>query len=108
MSDKFISDIVYTIVDEAPELASASLLPIIQSFAAAVGISVGTKDISLAGRIISSFPETLTNEQKKDDDLAVLGELVQTPYVNLIKLPNISASIPQLTAAIEELQEQGY
>ncbi len=108
MSDKFISDIVYTIVDEAPELASASLLPIIQSFAAAVGISVGTKDISLAGRIISSFPETLTNEQKKDDDLAVLGELVKTPYANLIKLPNISASIPQLTAAIEELQEQGY
>lgn len=101
-------DILYTIVDEAPELASASLLPIIRTFAAAAGVSVGTKDISLAGRIISAFPEYLEAAQTQSDDLAVLGELVKQPEANVIKLPNISASVPQLTAAIKELQEQGY
>jgi isocitrate dehydrogenase len=99
---------LYTIVDEAPELASASLLPIIRSFAAAAGVSVGTKDISLAGRIIATFPESLTEEQRQSDDLSALGELVKTPEANVIKLPNISASVPQLVAAIKELQSQGY
>ena len=101
-------DIIYTKVDEAPELASASLLPIIQSFAAAANISVGSKDISLAGRIIAKFPESLTDAQKIDDHLAELGETVKTPGANVIKLPNISASVPQLVAAISELQEQGF
>lgn len=108
MTDTANSDILYTIVDEAPELASASLLPIIRSFASAAGVTVGTKDISLAGRIISAFPEFLTEEQRQTDDLAALGELVKTPSANVIKLPNISASVPQLSAAIAELQEQGY
>ncbi|WP_420859168.1 NADP-dependent isocitrate dehydrogenase [Marivivens marinus] len=101
-------DIIYTKVDEAPELASASLLPIIQSFASAAGVSVGTKDISLAGRILATFPDYLTEEQRISDDLAELGELVKTPEANVIKLPNISASVPQLVAAIKELQAQGY
>ncbi len=101
-------DILYTIVDEAPELASASLLPIIQSFAAAAGVTVGTKDISLAGRIISAFPEFLTDAQRQSNDLVELGDLVNTPEANIIKLPNISASIPQLIDAIAELQSQGY
>ncbi|WP_172982777.1 NADP-dependent isocitrate dehydrogenase [Roseovarius bejariae] len=101
-------DIIYTKVDEAPELASASLLPIIESFAKAAGVSVGTKDISLAGRIIATFPEVLTEEQRQSDDLAELGKLVKTPEANVIKLPNISASVPQLVEAIEELQSQGY
>jgi isocitrate dehydrogenase len=101
-------DIIYTKVDEAPELASASLLPIIQSFAAAANISVGSKDISLAGRIVAKFPESLTDAQKIDDHLAELGETVKTPSANVIKLPNISASVPQLVAAISELQEQGF
>ncbi|WP_306153204.1 NADP-dependent isocitrate dehydrogenase [Roseovarius sp. MMSF_3281] len=101
-------DIIYTKVDEAPELASASLLPIIESFAKAAGVSVGTKDISLAGRIIATFPEVLTEEQRQSDDLAELGKLVKTPDANVIKLPNISASVPQLVEAIEELQGQGY
>ncbi|WP_299407458.1 NADP-dependent isocitrate dehydrogenase [uncultured Roseobacter sp.] len=101
-------DIIYTKVDEAPELASASLLPIIQRFASAAGISVGTRDISLAGRIISAFPENLTEGQRQTDDLAVLGQLVKTPGANVIKLPNISASVPQLVAAVTELQSQGY
>ncbi len=108
MTDTANPDILYTIVDEAPELASASLLPIIRSFASAAGVTVGTKDISLAGRIISAFPEFLTEEQRQTDDLAALGELVKTPSANVIKLPNISASVPQLSAAIAELQEQGY
>ncbi len=108
MTDTATPDILYTIVDEAPELASASLLPIIRSFASAAGVSIGTKDISLAGRIISAFPEFLSDEQRQTDDLAALGELVKTPSANVIKLPNISASVPQLTAAIAELQEQGY
>ena len=101
-------DIIYTKVDEAPELASGSLLPIIRAFTSAAGISLGTKDISLAGRVLSQFPEHLKPEQRQPDDLAELGELVKTPGANVIKLPNISASIPQMKAAIAELQEQGY
>jgi isocitrate dehydrogenase len=101
-------DIIYTKVDEAPELASASLLPIIAKFAAAAGITVGTRDISLAGRILAAFPEALTEDQRVSDDLAELGELVKTPEANVIKLPNISASVPQLVAAVRELQGQGY
>ncbi len=101
-------DILYTIVDEAPELASASLLPIIRFFSKAAGINIGTKDISLAGRIISAFPELLTAKQQQSDDLANLGKLVKTKTANVIKLPNISASIPQLLSAISELQNQGY
>jgi len=108
MADSSKPDIVYTIVDEAPELASASLLPIVRSFAAAAGIDVGTRDISLAGRIIAAFPENLTEDQRQSDDLAELGQLVKSPEANVIKLPNISASVPQLTAAIKELQGQGY
>ncbi|PIE12740.1 MAG: isocitrate dehydrogenase (NADP(+)) [Rhodobacterales bacterium] len=101
-------DIIYTKVDEAPELASASFLPIIQKFAAAANITVGTRDISLAGRILSAFPEYLKKEQRIADDLAELGKLVKTADANVIKLPNISASVPQLVAAIEELQGLGY
>jgi len=101
-------DIIYTKVDEAPELASASFLPIIRKFAAAADVSVGTKDISLAGRILATFPEALTDAQKVSDDLAELGELVKQPQANVIKLPNISASVPQLVAAVRELQSQGY
>lgn len=108
MSDQTTPDIIYTKVDEAPELASASLLPIIRTFAAAAGVSVDTRDISLAGRIIATFPEHLTEEQRQSDDLAWLGELVKTPHANVIKLPNISASVPQLLAAVKELQAQGY
>ena len=101
-------DIIYTIVDEAPELASGSFLPIIQSFAKTAGVNVGTKDISLAGRIIAQFPERLKPEQQQPDDLALLGEIVMTPESNVIKLPNISASIPQIKGAVAELQSQGY
>ncbi|MEP4978505.1 NADP-dependent isocitrate dehydrogenase [Ascidiaceihabitans sp.] len=101
-------DIIYTKVDEAPELASASFLPIIRAFAGAAGIDVGTKDISLAGRIIATFPEFLKEDQRQSDDLAELGQLVKTPGANVIKLPNISASVPQLVAAVEELQTKGY
>jgi len=103
-----MSDIIYTKVDEAPELASASFLPIIQKFAAAAGVTVGTKDISLAGRILATFPENLTEDQRQPDDLAELGRLVKTSGANVIKLPNISASVPQLVAAIKELQSKGY
>jgi len=108
MADNTSPDIIYTIVDEAPQLASASLLPIIRVFAEAAGITVGTRDISLAGRIIAAFPERLTEAQRQPDDLAELGELVKQPRANVIKLPNISASVPQLVAAIGELQAQGY
>ncbi|TCK98928.1 isocitrate dehydrogenase [Shimia isoporae] len=108
MAENKTPDILYTIVDEAPELASASFLPIIRKFVSAAGITVGTPDISLAGRIIATFPENLTDAQRQSDDLAALGELVKTPDANVIKLPNISASVPQLVAAIEELQGQGY
>jgi isocitrate dehydrogenase len=102
------ADIIYTKVDEAPELSSASFLPIIRSFVKSAGISIGTKDISLAGRILAQFPDRLTDAQREPDDLAELGELVKTPGANVIKLPNISASSPQLNAAIKELQAQGY
>src|SRR5690554_4004989 len=108
MAQQNTPDIVYTKVDEAPELASASFLPIIRRFASAAGINVETRDISLAGRIIAAFPERLTEAQRQSDDLAELGELVKTPEANVIKLPNISASAPQLAAAIRELQAQGY
>ncbi|GLR03038.1 isocitrate dehydrogenase, NADP-dependent [Vibrio hyugaensis] len=100
--------IIYTITDEAPALATYSLLPIIQSFTASSGINVDTRDISLAGRIIANFPEHLKEEQRIGDALAELGELAKTPEANIIKLPNISASIPQLKAAIKELQAKGY
>ena len=108
MAEQHTPDIIYTKVDEAPELASASFLPIIRAFASAAGVSVGTRDISLAGRIIAAFPEKLTEAQRQPDDLAVLGELVKTAEANVIKLPNISASVPQLVAAVKELQSQGY
>ena len=101
-------DIIYTKVDEAPELASGSFLPIIRAFAKPAGITFGTRDISLAGRIIANFPENLTDAQKQSDDLAILGDLVNQPDANVIKLPNISASISQLNGAIAELQSQGY
>ncbi|MGR2846847.1 NADP-dependent isocitrate dehydrogenase [Vibrio vulnificus] len=100
--------IIYTITDEAPALATYSLLPIIQSFTASSGINVETRDISLAGRVIANFPEHLKEEQRIGDALAELGELAQTPEANIIKLPNISASVPQLKAAIKELQDKGY
>ena len=100
--------IIYTITDEAPALATYSLLPIIQSFTASSGINVETRDISLAGRILANFPEHLKEDQRIGDALAELGDLAQTPEANIIKLPNISASVPQLRAAIKELQEKGY
>ena len=102
------SKIIYTLTDEAPMLATYSLLPVIQRFAKPMGIAVELKDISLAGRIISLFPDSLTEDQKQTDDLTWLGELAKTPEGNIIKLPNISASVPQLTAAIAELQSQGF
>lgn len=100
--------IIYTETDEAPRLATYSLLPIIQAFTKAAGVTVETRDISLAGRIISLFPEYLTETQRINDALAELGELAKQPTANIIKLPNISASMPQMTAAIKELQAQGY
>ena len=100
--------IIYTHTDEAPALATYSLLPIIQAFTRAAGIAVETRDISLAGRILAGFPEALPPERRQPDDLAELGALAKTPEANIIKLPNISASVPQLQAAIRELQEQGY
>ncbi|MFT4731591.1 MAG: isocitrate dehydrogenase [Gammaproteobacteria bacterium] len=102
------SKIIYTITDEAPALATQSLLPIIKAFTASSGIAVETRDISLAGRIIANFPDYLTEEQRIADALAELGELAKTPEANIIKLPNISASVPQLQAAIKELQAKGY
>ena len=107
MSDQ-PATIIYTHTDEAPALATYSLLPIIRGFAKTAGIAVETRDISLAGRILASFPERLTDGQRHADALAELGELVKKATANIIKLPNISASIPQLTAAIKELQEHGY
>jgi isocitrate dehydrogenase len=100
--------IIYTHTDEAPALATRSLLPIIQAFTRAAGVTVDTRDISLAGRILASFPERLTAGQRQSDDLAELGALAKTSDANIIKLPNISASIPQLKEAIAELQSQGY
>ena len=100
--------IIYTHTDEAPALATASLLPIVQAFAAAADVEIELRDISLAGRILAQFPELLTPQQRVPDALAELGELAKTPEANIIKLPNISASLPQLKAAIAELQSQGY
>ena len=100
--------IIYTYTDEAPALATHSLLPVIEAFTDAAGVAVETRDISLAGRIIANFPDKLTDEQKQSDALSELGELAKTPAANIIKLPNISASIPQLKDAIAELQGQGY
>ena len=108
MSDQTLPDIIYTKTDEAPQLASASLLPILSKFLSEVDISIGTKDISLAGRILASFPEKLTDAQKVSDDLGLLGTVVKEASANVIKLPNISASVPQLVAAVKELQGQGY
>jgi isocitrate dehydrogenase len=100
--------IIYTITDEAPALATHSFLPIVQAFTCAADVHVETRDISLAGRIIANFPDNLADAQRQPDDLAELGELAKTPAANIIKLPNISASIPQLKAAIAELKSQGY
>src|SRR3972149_4586815 len=100
--------IMWTTTDEAPALATYSLLPIVQAFTKAAGVVVETKDISLAGRIIANFPENLTEDQRMSDILTQLGELATRPEANIIKLPNISASLPQLKAAIKELQSQGY
>ena len=102
------ASIIYTLTDEAPALATRSLLPIVEAFASAAGVSVETRDISLAGRILANMNEWLTAEQQTPDALAELGELAKTPHANIIKLPNISASVPQLKAAVAELQEQGY
>src|ERR1700691_4752941 len=101
-------NIMWTKVDEAPALATYSLLPIVEAFVGAAGVSVNLKDISLAGRILANFPEKLTAAQRINDELTELGELATRPEANIIKLPNISASIPQLKAAIKELQGKGY
>ena len=100
--------IIYTHTDEAPALATRSLLPIIRAYAGAAGIELELRDISLAARILAQFPDRLSEEQQVPDALAELGELVETPEANVIKLPNISASVPQLKSAIAELQEHGY
>src|SRR4029077_6148146 len=102
------SKIIYRLTDEAPALATYAFLPIINAFAEACDVAIETRNISLAGRIIASFPERLTPAQRLPDALTELGELAKTPEANIIKLPNISASIPQLKAAIVELQAQGY
>jgi isocitrate dehydrogenase len=102
------SKIIYTITDEAPALATYSLLPIIKAFTKSSNISMETSDISLAGRILAQFPDFLSEEQRQEDALAILGALAKTSEANIIKLPNISASIPQLTSAIKELQKQGF
>lgn len=102
------SKIIYTKTDEAPALATYSLLPIVNTFTSAAGIDVETSDISLAARILNTFPDKLSDEQKVSDTLKELGELTLLPEANIIKLPNVSASIPQLKAAIAELQSQGY
>ena len=103
-----MAKIIYTHTDEAPLLATYSFLPIIAAYAKTAGVDVETRDISLAGRVIAQFPDRLTEEQRLDDALAELGELATKPEANIIKLPNISASIPQLKATIAELQSQGY
>src|SRR5437660_12260912 len=100
--------IVYTLTDEAPALATASFLPIIRTFTGAAGIEIEVRDISLAGRILAQFPDRLSDEQRMADALAELGELAKSEEANIIKLPNISASVPQLKAAVAELQEQGF
>jgi len=106
--DMTTSKIIYTKTDEAPALATYSLLPIVNAFTTAAGVKVETSDISLAARILATFPEKLTEEQRVPDALAELGDLTQEPHANIIKLPNVSASVPQLRAAITELQSQGY
>ena len=106
MSDK--AKIIYTITDEAPALATHSLLPIIEAYTSAAGVAVETRDISLSGRILANFPDALTAEQRVSDALAELGDLAKAPDANIIKLPNISASVPQMNAAIAELQTKGY
>ena len=103
-----MAKIIYTLTDEAPMLATYSFLPVIEAFASTAGVDVETRDISLAGRILAVFPDRLTDEQRVGDALAELGELATTPEANIIKLPNISASVPQLKAAVAELQAQGY
>jgi isocitrate dehydrogenase len=108
VTDTADSTIIYTHTDEAPLLATYSFLPVVEAYAAKAGVVVETRDISLAGRIIAQFPDRLTEEQRIGDALAELGELATRPTANIIKLPNISASVPQLKAAIAELQEQGY
>src|SRR6478609_10993854 len=100
--------IVYTRTDEAPLLATYSLLPVIAAYAAKAGVDVESRDISLAGRILALFPERLSEDQRVADALAELGELAKSPEANIIKLPNVSASIPQLKAAVGELQQQGF
>ena len=100
--------IIYTKIDEAPALATYSLLPVIKAFLKDSGVSVETWDISLVGRIIANFPDHLTEDQKIPDFLSQLGDLVKKPEANVIKLPNISASIPQLEGAIKELKSKGY
>ncbi|MDO5504426.1 MAG: NADP-dependent isocitrate dehydrogenase [Actinomycetia bacterium] len=102
------SKILYTLTDEAPRLATYSFLPIVQAYAGQAGVEVETRDISLAGRILAAFADVLPEDQRVSDDLAELGELATTPEANIIKLPNISASVPQLKAAVQELQAQGY
>ena len=103
-----MATIIYTLTDEAPLLATYSFLPVVEAYAATAGVEVETRDISLAGRILAQFPDRLGDDQRVDDALAELGELATQPEANIIKLPNISASIPQLKAAIAELQSQGY
>ena len=103
-----MAKIIYTLTDEAPALATHSFLPIVKTFTGTAGVEVETRDISLSGRIIANFPEYLSEEQKISDALAELGDLAKKPEANIIKLPNISASIPQLKAAISELQGKGY
>ena len=102
------SKIIYTLTDEAPALATQSLLPIVKAFAGVCDVEIETSDISLAGRVLANFPENLTDDQKINDELSMLGELAKCPEANIVKLPNISASVPQLCAVIEELQAAGY
>ena len=103
-----MSKIIYTVTDEAPMLATYSLLPVFQRFAKPMGINIEKRDISVSGRLIAHFPERLSPEQRIPDELAALGELAKTPEGNIIKLPNVSASIPQLLECIAELQAKGY
>src|SRR3954451_15488221 len=103
-----VMKLIYTYTDEAPALATHSLLPIVEAFASQAGVDIELRDISLAARILAQFPDRLSDDQRVSDALAELGELAKTPEANIIKLPNISASIPQLKAAIKELQEAGY
>ena len=100
--------IIYTKTDEAPFLATHSFLPIVKSFTSLSNIAIETRDISLASRILANFPENLTQDQRVNDALSELGQLAKSPDANIIKLPNISASVPQLIAAIEELQAKGF